>query len=80
MPTEITLGEKDYGVTWSPDTGWNLYIPTMNEENDEMDVTGAALVSAFMRLNSDEAFVNQQLDWLEEQVKNEKEDGIEQAD
>lgn len=76
MATEITLDEKGYAVTWDPTTGWNLYIPTMNEESDEMDATGAALVAAFMRLNSDEDFVGQQLDWLEEQVKAEKDDEV----
>jgi hypothetical protein len=67
MVTEIKLSEKGYAVTWDPDSGWNLYIPT-NEETDEIDPTGAALVASFMRLNSEDTFLNEQIDWLEKQV------------
>jgi hypothetical protein len=72
MATDITLGENAYAVTWDPESGWNLYIPTLNEDNnDEMDAVGASLVAAFMRLNSEEDFVTEQLNWLEARVKDE---------
>ena len=69
MTTEITLDETGYAITWHPERGWDLYIPTINEDaTEEMDVMGAALVAAFMRLNSDEDFVTEQLSWLEKNV------------
>jgi hypothetical protein len=71
MTTEITLGDNGYAVTYDPEAGWNLYIPQLQEENDEMDTVGAALVAAFMRLNNDEDFLAEQLAWLEEEVKKE---------
>jgi hypothetical protein len=73
MTTEIKLSENGYAVTYDPETGWNLYIPQLQEETDEMDVVGGALVAAFMRLNNDEDFLAEQLAWLEEEVKKEEE-------
>lgn len=72
MTTDLKLSDKAYAVTWDPETGWNLYIPTMEEEkNEEMDAIGAALIATFMRLNTSEEFMNEQLDWLEAQIKEE---------
>ena len=58
------LKPDEYCGIWSPDEGFSFLVPPEIKDDDKVPEEATALIAAIMRIESDEDFRQELIDWL----------------
>ena len=58
------LQPDEFCGVWSPTEGWSFLVPPKIKDDDEVPEDAIALIAAVMRIESDEDFRDELVDWL----------------